>query len=479
MRFDNPSLKHTNMPDPLWLYKMGIALLCREADSKSVSEKTAVEDILGTIHACLESPEIIRHTHTALEPLIHALSQEAIALDDAFDLFPRPKGDYRQRQDYIRDVVAEQVLQVFTNAAALVHLQRVGKISERELLYGAALETRKLNQFGSNGLDAFLHEWELQNVDLLAKLKANQKSFRPDRLRNYNNTRDEVMTRAKYFEIEMNYAKPKTAEAEDKLINEIIPRAIGPEYAKASRARNDLVGFYLTSGTNKPNHDFWVRIAATHRNYDRAQRMVEPDPTDGLLFNDPRLNVSAEELQRIAAGDAPKGFNEYVDHQLGAQRAELEQIPGNLRKAIAAHERKEHVVPEKTEEPPPKDQKALLAPEDTQETEARKNIAAPRKPEREDDEPAKSGKLSMGIKAGGTILGGILVVDQLHRARKERNVPDSTTSKRDEKHSKVVHYVVAAVASVGVGMLFFTKPDKLVQFVDSLPDIFKGGARKA
>lgn len=480
MRFDNPLLKHTNMPDPLWLYKMGMALVRREADSKSESDKAAVEDVLGTIHACLESPEIIRHTHTALEPLIHVLSQEAIALDEVFDLFTRPKGDYRQRQDYIRDVVAEEVLRIFTNSAALVHLERVGEISERELLYGAALETRKLNQFGSNGLDAFFHQWESQNVDLIAKLKANPKPFQPDRLRNYNNTRDEVMTRAKYFETELNYAKPQTPEAEDKLINEIIPRAIGPDYAKASRARNDLVGLHLTSGTNKPNHDFWTRIAATHRNYDRAQRMVKPNPTDGLLFNDSRLNISAEELQRIADGDAPNGFNEYVDHRLGAQRAGLEQIPGDLRKAIAAHEGKEPEVSKKTEDAPPKDQKALpkpeAAPEKESTSEVRKRKVTLKKPEQDGDEPAKSSKLSMGIKAGGTILGSILVADQLHRARQENGDLDD---KQKEKHSKALHYVVAAAAAAAVGVLIFTKPDKLVKFVDSLPDIFKGGPSKA
>lgn len=94
----------------------------------------------------------------------------------------------------------------------------------------------------------------------------------------------------------------------------------------------------------------------------------------------------------------------------------------------------------------------------------------------EDKEDSKSDGKAFAVKAGGTILGSILIADQIRRAnRKDSN--DDETAPKQEKSSKMLNYVLAAIAAAGVGVLLFTKPEKLTKFVSSLTRLDKAPQR--
>ncbi len=96
---------------------------------------------------------------------------------------------------------------------------------------------------------------------------------------------------------------------------------------------------------------------------------------------------------------------------------------------------------------------------------------------------SKQNNTALGIKVGSAALGSILVADQLRRANKKTSDADGVGHDSDEvtkkeKSTKMVNYIIASLATVGVAAVIFTKPEKLVKFTDSISKFFGGGKGK-
>lgn len=332
MFFDHKSLTCTSTPDPLWLYKAGTGMISSEsyARAHASGRLTMVEAqaITDEIKAALKAPEHVGIVKTALSPLVDVIVAEAKALGNLFGSAHRPH-ELEQR-------IAHDVLDSYANSAALVHMQRTGKISDAELTMGAALQAKRLNAYGANGLDAFWHEVGAGR-NFFATLKNHPESFVPEQCCGWENRDKRAFTRAEYFETELAHAikgKTLTPEAHAAAEEGIIKRMMGAECRLAKEARETLLRRYITSGKPGPFADLGIQIKALHRSSSRADEMLKPLPTPSLRYVDSALEPNQYEMGRIRQGKAPESLVEHIDHAFGKQRPGQEKIARDLRAMI-------------------------------------------------------------------------------------------------------------------------------------------------
>lgn len=523
MDFERDILRETEKPDPLWLYKVGTSLIKQFAEHQAqATGRSVIEEArlaLQAIDAYGKEPDKSGNAKTALEPLIAAIAGEFSQFNAVFKL-------ENQDKEYIHDQVAKAVIKAYRNSGLLVHLHRLGEMTDGQLETGSRIVVEELNRYGANGLRAMWAAWDAGQRDLLDTLKTDTRKFVPAKLfatKNYSE-----MSRGKYFEAEWKHAAPKTAEEEEKLLSALIPKTLGPEYCAAREAKEELIAGHITSGITGFGSDMMVQALGLHRNYDRANNeALKKVKTPGYNYVDTSLNLSPKELKNIRRNKPPKTFNEQIDVALGRNRPDKESALGDLQKIVkrvgsgVTEEKSESARPPETSpaaggtEPklithdPAADEGGATTPEsEAPKTEKPKKPSGGKKGEEEKtkdpqapssgggggsgstppSEPPKKPDDYKGWVNGGkvatTILGSLLVADQLHRAKDKDTGQDAEhpdkEQERSEKSSKIVHYVLAAAAAAGVALVVFTKPEKLVKFVSSISEFFgKSGPSKA
>lgn len=174
-------------------------------------------------------------------------------------------------------------------------------------------------------------------------------------------------------------------------------------------------------------------------------------------------------LQKWTENDA-RGFQAEIDKRL----ARANVIEGEVLATQGGDAPKDLQEGQKLLPPPPKEDKRRSDTVDrttpVSQDKTQPKDTSPDKDTPEDKEDSKSDGKAFAVKAGGTILGSILIADQLRRASRKENDDEHATEQ--EKGSKMLNYVLAAVAAAGVGVLLFTKPEKLTKFVQSFTGWF-------
>ncbi len=475
MRFNRQDLSLTARPDPLWLHKVGTSLIYDEASKRAresgqtIGHETAV--ILAEIKNCIEHPDQISHTQTALEPLIDKVAGEALALNRIFDFFfhhdqmlPR---DAAKSVGYLKDRIAKEILSIYSNTSALVHLEHTSQISEEELQIGAALEVQKLNRYGTNGLTALSHVWP--NRDLLTELQQSTKKFVPSWLGNYFNTSKESISRKDYLEKELEKAKPASEEAKAKFLEEMTPTLLGHEYKAAWEAKESFLLSHIKSGIRKVD-PFWIKILALHRDYERAQKhAVTYETTPAFEYFSPALALEEKWFKERSAASRPDSFFQTLDTTFSRLHPDQSKIANDLRAAIAELKGQQTLPIESPLEQSAHQSEAEIASSEVHEattgaSEAKRLLG--HEHVANDMESLAStvhSKNALAIKGGVALLGGIVIADQFRRTHKK----DADQS-NEQKVSKITNYIIATAAAVGTGLVIFTKPEKLIRFADNV-----------
>lgn len=484
---------------------------------------------------------------TALDPLIKAIADEACEFYGILNLAGRTKSfdeDYHEAPisknnhfyDQLYRKIKKDVLTAYHNSAILVHLHRTGKITEDEMRVGAMGVIDQLNQYGANGLPAMWEHWDNGQGKLLKRLLAGDRRANPGD--------DRTITRASIFKDKMRLTEIKTDEEYQQRFWEVIPDVLGRVYIADRGKKESIIASHIRTGNlvfNDPlvkyakemglNPDL-AKVGALNRgNY----KVVNSPSFD---YEEELLNLTPEELKNIQQGKKPKTFNENLDAELGRKHPDKDKVAKDLREFIKtlttdterAGDNKPSASPSPTAEgahpasdgkepklishdpsmgkdgaassepqPPESDKDSAGKPSGKQEGEKEKKeekkTREPRArssgggggttppsepPGKEDDHKAWVN----GGKVATTILGGLLVADQLRRAKNKDTGQDADHPERDpersEKSSKIVHYVLAAAAATGVALVVFAKPENLVKFVSSISEFFgKMGPGKA
>ena len=469
MKFNNEALSQTATPDPLWLHKVGTSLINKEAMKRAQQSGDTLElethVVLNDIENCLKHPDWISNTKTGFEPLIDKVTEEALALNRIYDFFfsheHRSASELAKSSNRLRERIASEILGIYSNTSALLHMHRTSQITNDELQIGAALEVQKLNRYGTNGLAALSHAWP--NRDLFTELQESPKKFIPKRLRGWSNTSNESISRKDYFEKELKRETPASEEAKAKFLEEIMPELFGPEYEAAWKAKEALLGQHITSGTIKFD-PHWTPIAALHRHNEEAQKKaIIKGTTPAFEHTDPALNASEETLKRISQDAHPTSFLEILDSSFSKLHPEQGKIAKDLRAAIATL-RGHEALPDlsSTEQEAHQHLKEEISPagnpskagsvEEPAIIESTENLAS----------KIHSGK-ALAIKGGVALLGGIVIADQFRRTHRK----DADQS-NEQKISKITNYIIATAATVGTCLVIFTKPEKLIRFADNV-----------
>ncbi len=548
MRFTHYLLQRIDKPDPLWLYKVGTSMIYAACKNKSLlgAGKLSIE-LAAEIEAEYIREGASKKSYsmdTALDPLIKAIADEACEFYGILNLAGRKKNfneDYHEapisKSDYFYDRLCEKikkdVLTAYYNSAILVHLHRTGKITEDEMRVGTMGVIDQLNQYGANGLPAMWEYWDYGQGGLLKQLIAGDRRANPGD--------DRTITRASIFKQKMRITEDtKIDEEYQQRFWEVIPEVLGKVYIAERGKKESIIASHIRTG-NLVFNDPLVKYAkemgldpdlAKVGALNRGNYKVMNSPS--FDYEEELLNLTPEELKNIQQGKEPKTFNEHLDAELGGKHPGKDKVVEDLHGFIktlttksgrAGDEKPPESSPSAAEDAPrasdgtePKliahdpamDKSGATAPEsEAPKTEKPKKTTGRKKGEGEEktkepqapssgggggsgttppSEPPKKPDDYKGWVNGGkvatTILGSVLVADQLRRAKDKDTGHDvehpDKEQERSEKSSKIIHYVLAAAAAAGVALVVFTKPEKLVKFVSSISEFFgKGGPSKA
>jgi hypothetical protein len=524
MDFVNKSLRQLITPDPLWLYKVGTSLVYKDANSKSQESGDPVElearAYWEHIENCISDPKQIHSATTPLEPLINALTDEAMELDKVFGLYQaeyKLTGSSIKYREFIHDKIALEVMTTYRNCAMLQHLGHTGKITDEELIQGASILVGKLDRYGANGLRPMLEAWGDDQRDLVAQLIKDEHKIIPSRVRGDTNRIKREYTRNEFYAGELEHEQKRNADITTADLEAykvaLIPRTIGPEYERAVTKKEELISRHIQSGLTQLGSDGAVLIAAVHRNYDRAQKAaIKHSKTTAFEYVEQGLNITPKELENIGAGKSPLTFNEHMDRLLEEKYPDSHEVITNLHRAIEASQETSSRLssvqaealpapegnasidadgsdlskPDSSkdaqniidQQPPPE----VLA-DDSSDHKKDSTESAPKNPGISSEERAGSHKNGgqnasgwvTGGKVGTAILGSILVADQYRRAKNK----DSDHDEKAEKKSKIINYVIGTVAAAGVAAVVFAKPETLVKFVQDISKFLGKGPSKA